>query len=234
MYKAMLARVKRATVGEPCSTCWMPAPISCQPRVASSAKSRNEPAIPAAGPVSEAARSSENSGGTASWAARRPAASTGAPLKGVLAGRPLAIGGQAILAAVTSAATDGSALCSARETARKSSRSSREAAGVAVWPPQPPSAMAAASSAAAARQPIVCDRRWPRGAVLRAVFVGRPGTCLGAEQVDREHQRFVRRDRRRRAFGAVREFGRYDQLSTPTDLHAGHAFFPPGDDLSLA
>ena len=55
----------------------------------------------------------------------------------------------------------------------------------------------------------------------------RPGICLlDREKVDDEDQRFVRRDLRREAFGAVSQIAGDYQLAPAPDLHPFDAPFP--------
>ena len=92
--------------GRPCSICSIAAPIICQPRVLRHAVGcGTSPASGSAGPVSEAACCSSNSGGSCD-ARRRLRSRLSMPrareLARVSAGRPLATSGQAALVAATS------------------------------------------------------------------------------------------------------------------------------------
>src|SRR5271163_164890 len=103
MYNATFARAKRAAAAGPRSISSAAAPVSVQPRSVKPLNVRNSPAMPAAGPVSERDCVSLISGGTKIARAAALAVETaGATPGGILAGRPFATSGQAILAAVIS------------------------------------------------------------------------------------------------------------------------------------
>src|SRR6516165_915600 len=176
--------------------------------------------------MSDTAWASSRSDGTLTLAALAPAAAMDSLVVApVSAGRPLTTSGQARLLAATAWPTEFRVSASARPTAARSCRCSFTAGSLelSLVPPQPPAARAARNATSAGRPARLL------GALAREV-----ACALGAKQVDHEHQGSVRRDARRRAFGAVAEFRRHDQFAPTAHLHPGHSLFPTLDDLALA
>ena len=196
MYRRDVFAGEAACEGEPCSICSIAAPISCQPRVAERAKERNRPASWRPGPVSGAAPVFVRTG---------PARERGGPWPArriVARGEPRGVGRQAVgdhrpggLRGRHLAADQRPPLPSAAATATKSSCSScalggRGCAGAAAARSAARSASVSASASSAGAQAVGRQCRAAGAVAVRA-------RGLGAEQVDHEHERCVRRDLRR-------------------------------------